>query len=320
MAKKKPSSESAAAETISPASPGTPRAPRRFQAFERLVVKRSTLHPHPNNPRTIDPHAFKKLRDFLKRRKLLSALQVNRRRASNGFDLSIDGQLCVIGGHQRLRAMDEIQGYDPSTLETRTTTDYDVPIDVTELSPAQESEAIVALNNPGLQGSWDYQLLSDLLTQPGVDPLSTGFDRAELAAFIDEGVLDELIGPAAGAQARADAPVLEQFDAIAEAGREADAANRAAKATVQVTASIPQPDAALAPEQQRQAEIDGMKERRQEYRESVNADMNAAGFMIHLVGDNDQQIQNVLAQLGLPAGEDFFPLADFMSRCGIQVE
>jgi hypothetical protein len=281
---------------------------RKFQAFERMIVRRSALRLHETNPRTIDPHAFRKLREFLRKRKLLGALQVNRRRAANGFDQSQDGQLVVIGGHQRIKAMDDISGFPDAE-----NSDYEVPIDVAELTPAQERETLVALNNPGLQGAWDWDMLSEVLTAPGVDPLATGFDRAELASFIDAGILDQIIGGGASAQVAAETPILADISAIAETGRAADAADRAARATVQTTVSIPQssPDAALAAQQ---AAVDGMKARRQEYQQSVNADTNTANFMIALFADTEDEKVNLLTHLGLDPGQDFFSLSQFMEH------
>lgn len=315
------SSEESASTTAEAVAASTSR-PRKFQAFERIIVKRSTLRFHELNPRSIDPHAFKKLREFIRKQKLLAAVQANRRLAANGFDpeQSGNGQLVLIGGHQRIRAMDDISGF--VSLSATPDADYDVPVDVAELSPAKEKECLIALNNPGMQGAFDYDILSELLTSPGVDPLAVGFDKPELASFIDAGILEQIIGAPAAAQAAAEAPVFSDFAAIAESGREADAAARAAEkertnATVQVIASIPGQAVAsvdgqqLTPEQIQQQAIDGMKARRQEYQSSVNADVNAASFMLVLVADTDEERAEFLTQLQFDPTTEFLPLSQF---------
>ena len=73
-----------------------------LQKFTMETVRRSRLHEHPKNPRSISEGAKKKLRDKMKEVGLLQPIIVNRRE---------DGMLVVLGGHQRLATMDGISRY-----------------------------------------------------------------------------------------------------------------------------------------------------------------------------------------------------------------
>jgi formamidopyrimidine-DNA glycosylase len=55
-----------------------------------------------------------------------------------------------------------------------------------------------------------------------------------------------------------------------------------------------------------------MKARRHEYQNGVNADTNAASFMLVLVADTDEEKANLLAELGLDPAAEFLPLSHFM--------
>lgn len=328
MGKKKASqtqpdlSESATATALlgdPPPNPAPVKKSRKFQAFTRMLAKRSSLSFPENNPRSIDPHAFKKLREFVKREGLLGSLIVNRRTEANGWAPVHVGRLVIVGGNQRTRAMDEISSYAPPTPAGPAENDYEIPIDVIEVPQAREAEIIVALNNVGLQGTYDWDALAELMQTPGVNPLATGFDRVELATFMDEGALEQLLGPAAARQAAAEAPILDELAAIAEVGREQDRADRQAanaqESSVADPANPSEPTEAEAAGEQ--SAVDGMKERRAQYQETINRDTNAANFMIVLVGDSDAECREFLTRLNLPPGQEFYSLAAVKERMGI---
>jgi hypothetical protein len=323
VAKKKPaaSSDSDNLDDLigdAPAAPPKPKAPkiaRKFQAFERAVAKRAALAFHEQNPRTIDPHAAKKLKEFLKKNGLLQALIVNRRLAANGFPPEQDGRLVLVGGHQRARAMDSIVGFPQAEGS-----DYDVPIDIIEVNSAKECEILVALNNVGMQGEWDYDILADVLTTPGVDAMAVGFDRADLASILDEGVLDQIIGPAAGAQARAEAPILESLEQISAAGKEADAVTREATKRDAAEYAAANPAAPIDPAAAREAEVEAMRARRKEYKQNVNSTENEAKFYILLVGQSEMDVARLLTKLGMSPNEDTYPMRDFIERVGYPME
>lgn len=89
----------------------------------------------------------------------------------------------MVGGHQRLAALDALQGSD----------DYMLTVSAVSLTPKREREQNVFLNNASAMGTWDEALLADLIKQDGIDFNNMGFDRIELdAMFGDSGLLDSM--------------------------------------------------------------------------------------------------------------------------------
>lgn len=77
----------------------------------------------------------------------------------------------VVGGHQRLKALDALEG----------SPDYLVPVAVVDLDPVTEKAQNVFLNNGEAQGQWDLLALGDLFKEiPAPQIESTGFDLGEL--------------------------------------------------------------------------------------------------------------------------------------------
>lgn len=294
--KKAANSEAGAVPESSPA--------KTFQAFERMTAMRSQLRQHEANPRQIDQHALKKLREGLRKVGLVTSLIVNRRDSTNGFPPAQHGQLVIIGGHQRCRAMDELRGYDPATHEN----DYQIPIDVVSISAAKERELIVFLNNPAAQGSWDYSLLGDLLTSPGVDPLATGFDRLELSQILDSGIVEELFG-SSSPQSAAEAPVL---DAIAEVAAASKAYQQVQQPTPQQpiigTAAPPTTPPAPLPDDDINS-VASIKGRRYDFRDKT-AEAGDSSHILTIVAGSGAEMDDFLAGIGL-VNEAFIDLNRF---------
>lgn len=130
-------------------------------------VRRSTLTPAPFNPRVIDKHARRQLRESINTFGLVEPIVYNRR---SGY---------ILGGHQRLSILDEQHGYPPH--------DYDVDVSVVDLAPIDERRLCVLLNQPNAQGSFDLEALGRLIdSTPGLDPASLGFDAVQLATMFSD--------------------------------------------------------------------------------------------------------------------------------------
>ena len=342
MAKKK-SASSAADSSPSPAQSSSPpppttsaaqsrAAPRNFSSSTRTICKRSQLRYHETNPRIIDPHAFKKLKTFIKKNGLLGGIDVNRRRAANGFDPSQEGQLVILGGHQRTHAMDELAGFDPRDPAT----DYDVPVNIAEVSPGREREILVGLNNPGMQGAWDNEILTEVLTSPDVDPLATGFDRIELSHMLDSGVLEQIFGggdsngSSSSQSPSPDAAIMDAFEDIADSGRNqsADAGQSPASPSQSPAqspnsapaghAGSPGAQSPSAPPALDPYSVEAMKDRRVDYRDTLvqSQAVNIHNY-ISLSASSGYEIERLLRAIDLPAGERFFDLAQFLERLGL---
>ena len=120
-------------------------------------VKRGTVQPHPDNPRTIDKDNDERLRRSLETFGFVEALVV--------------WQNKIIGGNQRYRLSEEL-GYDDIPIVRRD-----------DLTEQQALALMVALNNEELQGRYDNAMLGALLAQletAGYDATMTGFSDAAI--------------------------------------------------------------------------------------------------------------------------------------------
>lgn len=142
-----------------------PGALSRFQRFTVERMRRSDVKGCPYNPRTIDAKAKRKLKAYVERAGLLEPLVVNRR------------TMHLVGGHQRISALDTIEGRD----------DYELDFSVVDLTDAEEREAVVALNAPGLQGEWSLPMLANLFGDRDMPVKfdAVGFEAADIEALFD---------------------------------------------------------------------------------------------------------------------------------------
>lgn len=132
-------------------------------AFEMQRLHRSQIRNAEYNPRQIDKHARKKLEENLRSRGLLQPLVWNSRTGN------------LVSGHQRLSVIDDLEK----------DADYALDIAVVDLDEKQEREQNIFFNNPSAQGSWDLNLLSDVLRE-GVDLTKTGFDAMDVQLMFDD--------------------------------------------------------------------------------------------------------------------------------------
>jgi acyl-CoA-binding protein len=128
---------------------------------QKFKVKRLHRHKIKNakyNPRKIDDHARKKLKENIKKRGLLEPPVWN----------EVTGNL--VGGHQRLKILDMIAGNDIYLLD----------VSVVHLSPKEEKEQNVFFNNPDTQGTYDDDVLFKMVTDGDIDYRKAGFDDMTL--------------------------------------------------------------------------------------------------------------------------------------------
>ena len=135
----------------------------KYIRTESVELKRSQIKFADYNPRVIDDEAKKTLKRGIKKFGLVGGVTVNKR---TGFT--------VVSGHQRLTVMDELQKYDPATMEN----DYKVRVDVTDVDEKMEKELNILLNNPNAQGRWDYEKLAQLI--PDIDYKDAGLTDVDL--------------------------------------------------------------------------------------------------------------------------------------------
>lgn len=172
----------------------------KFEKFDFRLVHRSALKNAPYNPRQISDDAKKKLRDNIKRVGLIDPVIWNETTGN------------LVGGHQRLAALDALEG-NPS---------YSLTVAVVRMDEKTEKEQNIFLNNPNAQGDWDLEKLEKLVQDVSVE--FTGFDPADIY---------QLFGDAAGA-ANSEAfemlaeqrhAAMKTYNDIAEKNNEKDDAN-----------------------------------------------------------------------------------------------
>lgn len=103
-----------------------------LQAFEFKTISRSLINEAEYNPRTMPEDNYRGLKKSLKKAKLREALVWNEKTSN------------LVGGHQRLRVLDE------EWLRKNETLDYQLTVCVINVDIKEEKEINVALNNPRL--------------------------------------------------------------------------------------------------------------------------------------------------------------------------
>jgi hypothetical protein len=136
----------------------------KYQKFASENVSRQSIQGAPYNPRQIDQHAARKLKANIQKVGLLAPILVNRRSGN------------VVSGHQRLAALDALEGKP----------DYLLQVSYCDLSPKQEREQNIFMNNEAAMGSWDLDLLNDMVTTNAIDITLAGFEDADLQLLLPD--------------------------------------------------------------------------------------------------------------------------------------
>lgn len=135
----------------------------RYQTFETETVHRSQLANAPYNPRIIDKGAQQRLREGLKKHGLVQPITWNRRTGN------------IVGGHQRLQQLDALEK----------TSDYELTVAVIDVDEREEAEINVQLNNPSMQGEWDFDALASLAGEFDFTFDDLGFSDTDIDIMFD---------------------------------------------------------------------------------------------------------------------------------------
>lgn len=133
-----------------------------LQRFAAKVVARKDLNLASYNPRMMDEDARERLLENVKRVGLIEFIIVNETTGN------------VLGGHQRIEALDALEKNQ----------DYSLEVAVVKLTPEEEKAQIIFMNNELAQGDYDATKLGTVLAE--IDPLNTGFKFGELEAMIPD--------------------------------------------------------------------------------------------------------------------------------------
>lgn len=163
-------------------------AENKYFRSESVYLNRSQIKLAEYNPRTISEEGKKQLKRSIKRYGVVGGIVVNKQTGNT-----------VVGGHQKIKILDEINKYPAN--------DYQLRVELVDLDEKTEKELNITLNNPNVGGDWDYDALRDLV--PDIDYKEAGLTDADLSMigvdiyFQTEGQdsisseLDELMQPEA---------------------------------------------------------------------------------------------------------------------------
>lgn len=138
----------------------------KIKQAEKRVIQRSQIKLAPYNPRKISEKAKKGLKANLKKVGLLGGIVWN------------EGTGNLVSGHQKIRIIDEVEGYNPETQEN----DYQITVEVVNLTEKEEKEQNIFMNSTTVQGGFDNDLLADLLKD--IDYKAAGLDEADMNVLI----------------------------------------------------------------------------------------------------------------------------------------
>ena len=130
---------------------------------ESASLRRSQIKPASYNPRTISDEGYKQLKRSIKRYGVVGGIVVNQ---ATGYT--------IVGGHQKVSVLDELNKYDEATHKN----DYTLRVELISVDEKTEKSLNVALNNPNIGGQWDYDALRELV--PDIDYKDAGLTDADL--------------------------------------------------------------------------------------------------------------------------------------------
>lgn len=129
-----------------------------FQRFIPQEIKRADIKNAPYNPRRITEDARARLKAKIEAVGLVNTFVWNRRTGN------------LVGGHQRLSILDELEGNQ----------DYTLTVSSVDVDAREEKELNVFLNNTATMGDWDTVELGKLAQEFSEDLSGLGFAPGEL--------------------------------------------------------------------------------------------------------------------------------------------
>lgn len=148
----------------------------KFQRFDVEAIPRGQIKNAPYNPRVIDPEARDRLRAKIQTVGLVTTLVWNRRTGN------------LVGGHQRLSILDELEGSE----------DYTLTVSVIDVDAREEKSLNVFLNNTATMGDWDTNALAAIAEEFKDQDATLGFAPGELDYLLKSGEQDGKDGDGQG--------------------------------------------------------------------------------------------------------------------------
>lgn len=140
-----------------------------LEKFTIIEIDRSQILNAEYNPRVITDAAKRKLKTGIKKLGMLGPIIWNK----------LSGN--IVGGHQRVSIMDTLEG----------SKNYRLTVSAVGLTPKQEREANLLLNNASAMGEFDLGKLEEMLKFPELDVEATGWDHADVFKLFGDNVLED---------------------------------------------------------------------------------------------------------------------------------
>lgn len=141
-------------------------ATKSYFTSQSVELKRSQIHFADYNPRMISEEGKKNLRRSIKRYGVVGGIVVNKQ---TGYT--------IVGGHQKVAILDELNKYSQETGEN----DYTLRVELIDVDLKTEKSLNVTLNNPNVGGDWDDEKMRQLI--PDIDWKDAGLTDADLNMF-----------------------------------------------------------------------------------------------------------------------------------------
>ena len=140
---------------------------KNYFTSSSVELRRSQIRLADYNPRIISDEGRKALKRSIKRYGIVGGIVVNKQ---TGYT--------IVGGHQRVLVLDELNRYVPDTQEN----DYILRVELIDVDLKTEKSLNVTLNNPNVGGDWDDEKMRQLI--PDIDwkdaPLTDADHQAEV--------------------------------------------------------------------------------------------------------------------------------------------
>lgn len=134
----------------------------KYQTSKQVEINRSDIKNAPYNPRIISEKAFSKLKQNIRKVGLLGGIVINKR------------TMHIVSGHQRLKALDEIEKSN----------DYNLIVELIDVDEKTEKEQNIFMNSKSTQGQYDMSMLSVIL--PDIDVNNAGLDENDIRLIMLE--------------------------------------------------------------------------------------------------------------------------------------
>ena len=132
----------------------------KFFNSEHVSVMRSQIRFSDYNPRKISKEGKAALKKSIRKFGVVGGIVVN---SQTGYT--------IVGGHQKVGVLDEINGYPEK--------DYELNVELINVDLKTEKELNITLNNPNVGGEWDYDMLRELI--PDIDYKDAGLTEEDLS-------------------------------------------------------------------------------------------------------------------------------------------